>query len=298
MPIRNHLRARREQRGWTQDEMAAHIGCARGTLNQIENHRRDPNPEIMLAAARALDARVEDLFELMSEKQFARFLKSSVRIGKHAVRLSAVFLLCVWLCGSALAAIPGDRFQPDWRWNAHLAGYAVLHPLHAREDIAALGAPSLLSFNLLTRPLTKQYCQQWISRFRGLANDSDDPMHEQLLHERANCFDAVGDGDAALGDRLALINADITDPSAFNTVMLSRGHAIMLFIGAMEGAAYKDTAESRKLLASAESLWPPTRTIITARNAYCHKISALHGDQVCKDVALLAVLANPTANEK
>jgi putative transcriptional regulator len=63
----NRLREAREQRGWTQAELAARIGVSRKTVNTIENRIFVPSTLIALKLARALDEAVENLFFISSD---------------------------------------------------------------------------------------------------------------------------------------------------------------------------------------------------------------------------------------
>jgi putative transcriptional regulator len=60
----NRLREVREERGWTQAELAGRIGVSRKTVNTIENRVFVPSTLIALKLARALDVRVEELFSI------------------------------------------------------------------------------------------------------------------------------------------------------------------------------------------------------------------------------------------
>ncbi|MEO8547546.1 MAG: helix-turn-helix transcriptional regulator [Sphingomicrobium sp.] len=63
----NRLREVREERGWTQAELAARIGVSRKTVNTIENRVFVPSTLIALKLARALDLPVEELFSISSD---------------------------------------------------------------------------------------------------------------------------------------------------------------------------------------------------------------------------------------
>ena len=60
----NRVRERRDQRGWTQVELAQQTGVSRKTVNTIENHVFEPSTLVALKLAKALDAQVEELFWL------------------------------------------------------------------------------------------------------------------------------------------------------------------------------------------------------------------------------------------
>jgi putative transcriptional regulator len=63
----NRLRELREERGWTQAELAARIGVSRKTVNTIENRVFVPSTLIALKLARALELPVEELFSISSD---------------------------------------------------------------------------------------------------------------------------------------------------------------------------------------------------------------------------------------
>ncbi len=62
--LHNRVRERREQRGWTQVELAQRTGVSRKTVNTIENNVFEPSTLVALKLAKALEAQGEDLFWL------------------------------------------------------------------------------------------------------------------------------------------------------------------------------------------------------------------------------------------
>lgn len=62
--LSNRLREARAARGWTQAELAEQVGVSRKTINTVENGVFVPSTVLALKLARALDATVEDLFQL------------------------------------------------------------------------------------------------------------------------------------------------------------------------------------------------------------------------------------------
>ena len=60
--LANRLREVREERGWTQAELAVRIGVSRKTVNTIENRVFVPSTLIALKLAAALGVTVEQLF--------------------------------------------------------------------------------------------------------------------------------------------------------------------------------------------------------------------------------------------
>ena len=65
--LENRLREVREERGWTQAELAARIGVSRKTVNTIENRVFVPSTLIALKLASAFDLPVEELFSISSD---------------------------------------------------------------------------------------------------------------------------------------------------------------------------------------------------------------------------------------
>jgi putative transcriptional regulator len=62
--LTNRLREARAERGWTQAELAERVGVTRKTVNTVENGVFIPSTVLALKLARALETRVEALFEL------------------------------------------------------------------------------------------------------------------------------------------------------------------------------------------------------------------------------------------
>lgn len=65
--LANRIREVREERGWTQAELAARIGVSRKTVNTIENRVFTPSTLIALKLAGALELPVEELFSISSD---------------------------------------------------------------------------------------------------------------------------------------------------------------------------------------------------------------------------------------
>lgn len=65
--LANTLRQARENRGWTQAQLAEAIGVSRKTINTVENGVFVPSTIIALKLAAALGKPVEDLFRLIEE---------------------------------------------------------------------------------------------------------------------------------------------------------------------------------------------------------------------------------------
>ena len=62
MTVENRIRARRKERGLSQEELARLCGVSRQTLNAIENNKYDPTLSLAFHLARELDTTVDELF--------------------------------------------------------------------------------------------------------------------------------------------------------------------------------------------------------------------------------------------
>ncbi|MEO7276406.1 MAG: helix-turn-helix transcriptional regulator [Sphingomicrobium sp.] len=62
--LANRLRELRDERGWTQAELAAIVGVSRKTINTVENRVFIPSTVVALKLARAFSVPVEQLFQL------------------------------------------------------------------------------------------------------------------------------------------------------------------------------------------------------------------------------------------
>lgn len=62
--LKNDLKAKRTERGWTQAELAERVGVSRKTINTVENNVFIPSTILALRLAQALEAPVEQLFWL------------------------------------------------------------------------------------------------------------------------------------------------------------------------------------------------------------------------------------------
>jgi transcriptional regulator with XRE-family HTH domain len=59
------LRAAREARGLTQDELAVRLGFGQSQMNKYENGKSDPTPEVLVRLATALEVSVDWLLGLV-----------------------------------------------------------------------------------------------------------------------------------------------------------------------------------------------------------------------------------------
>ena len=64
MHVANRLREIRDERRWTQADLAERVGVSRQTINSIETGRFEPSLSLALKLARLIDGPVEALFSL------------------------------------------------------------------------------------------------------------------------------------------------------------------------------------------------------------------------------------------
>ncbi|MFC4453379.1 helix-turn-helix transcriptional regulator [Deinococcus sonorensis] len=60
--MRNHIRARRTERGWTQADLAERLDVSRQTVNALETGRYDPSLPLAFRLARLFGQSIEQLF--------------------------------------------------------------------------------------------------------------------------------------------------------------------------------------------------------------------------------------------
>ena len=60
--MKNILRDLREERDWTQADLAVHLGVSRQTVNALEAGRYDPSLPLAFKIARLFGRRIEDIF--------------------------------------------------------------------------------------------------------------------------------------------------------------------------------------------------------------------------------------------
>jgi putative transcriptional regulator len=65
--LKNDLKAKRTDRGWTQAELAERVGVSRKTVNTVENNVFIPSTILALRLAQALETPVEQLFWLETD---------------------------------------------------------------------------------------------------------------------------------------------------------------------------------------------------------------------------------------
>lgn len=67
--MKNHLRKLRTAKGWSQAELAEHLGVSRQTVNAIETERYEPSLSLAFKVAKLFRRRIEELFEPTSEAE-------------------------------------------------------------------------------------------------------------------------------------------------------------------------------------------------------------------------------------
>ena len=60
--MKNKLRQLREQRSWSQGDLAEALEVSRQTVNAIENERYDPSLPLAFTIAALFKVRIEDVF--------------------------------------------------------------------------------------------------------------------------------------------------------------------------------------------------------------------------------------------
>ena len=60
--MKNILRDLREERDWTQADLAVHLNVSRQTINALEAGRYDPSLPLAFKIARLFGRRIEDVF--------------------------------------------------------------------------------------------------------------------------------------------------------------------------------------------------------------------------------------------
>lgn len=66
--MKNHLRALRAERGWSQAELGQRVGVSRQAINAIETGRFDPSLPLALRLGRLFGLPVETIFALDDEE--------------------------------------------------------------------------------------------------------------------------------------------------------------------------------------------------------------------------------------
>lgn len=61
--MNNHLRELREQRGWSQGDLAERLDVSRQTVNAIETSKYDPSLPLAFRIAKLFRQHIEEIFE-------------------------------------------------------------------------------------------------------------------------------------------------------------------------------------------------------------------------------------------
>jgi putative transcriptional regulator len=61
--MKNRLPELRAERGWSQGELAEHLGVSRQTVNAIETERYDPSLPLAFVIARVFERPIEKIFK-------------------------------------------------------------------------------------------------------------------------------------------------------------------------------------------------------------------------------------------
>ncbi|WP_130926234.1 helix-turn-helix transcriptional regulator [Pseudomonas sp. Sample_14] len=61
--MKNHLKAMRAERKWSQVDLAERLNVSRQTINAIENERYDPSLPLAFQIARTFGLAIESIFE-------------------------------------------------------------------------------------------------------------------------------------------------------------------------------------------------------------------------------------------
>ena len=65
--VRNRIKEFRDERGWTQQELAEKAGVSRQSINSIERNRYVPSLPLALTFARVFSCSTDDLFTLENQ---------------------------------------------------------------------------------------------------------------------------------------------------------------------------------------------------------------------------------------
>ncbi len=60
--MKNHLKALRSERNWTQADLAERAGVSRQTINAIEKGKFDPSLPLAFRLARLFEMKIEEIF--------------------------------------------------------------------------------------------------------------------------------------------------------------------------------------------------------------------------------------------
>jgi putative transcriptional regulator len=60
--VKNHLKALRSERDWTQADLADRVNVSRQTINAIEKEKFDPSLPVAFRLAKVFELTIEDVF--------------------------------------------------------------------------------------------------------------------------------------------------------------------------------------------------------------------------------------------
>lgn len=64
----NNLQPLRKEQGWSQNDLAVHLGVSRQTVNALENGRYDPSLPLAFKIARLFEQSIEEIFFASSDQ--------------------------------------------------------------------------------------------------------------------------------------------------------------------------------------------------------------------------------------
>ncbi|MBM3775205.1 MAG: helix-turn-helix domain-containing protein [Acidobacteria bacterium] len=118
LELRNSLKSLRQRRGLAASELARQVGVSRQTIYAIEAGDYVPNTAVALRLARALEARVEEVFDLTPEPSRERVVEAEL-LGAEVRPRQALRLVHVGRKRIAVAA------EPNWFHLAPAHGLAA-----------------------------------------------------------------------------------------------------------------------------------------------------------------------------
>lgn len=262
--IRNRVREERMKQQMSQEDLANRVGCARGTINQIENHRRDPSPDVMLKIAQALKMPVEHLFEVADGRALA-WVGRSARYVASVIAVLAV----LWLSAAGSLSVAGSLGYGDSSRAMLQVSEVLLHPirtLQVNDALTSMREPGVYAM-IFPSPLQSQQiakwaptegdCQSWLHRFGTLVDrfSQGNEVLPELYRLRANCLDVLGYQRAALADRESYVASEFAMRGRVLTFMAyaSIAKGDLYLFAARDSIQHEDTWAARILLERAFS---------------------------------------------
>lgn len=117
------LRAARQARGWTLDELAARAGMSVSTLSRLESGKRQASLELLLPVTRQLGIRIDDL--LPSETGDPRVRRETVRRDGMVIApltLERAPVQAFKITYAPAAGAPSPRVHDGFEWLYVLSG--------------------------------------------------------------------------------------------------------------------------------------------------------------------------------